>query len=81
MLLKEAGQKSEFTQKKGGGVPHSYFFYSTIYPTPLSILPFVTWVPQSKLAFGQTPRRASGPRPNRILQCAASLAATIGPAG
>ena len=47
--------------------------------TPPSILTLVTWEPQSKLAFGQTPHVGwpSGLRPSAItiLQCAASLAA------
>ena len=50
-----------------------------LYTTPLSILTLVTWVPQSKLAFGQSPHVGwlSGLRPSAItiLQCAASLVA------
>ena len=50
-----------------------------LYTTPPSILTLVTWVPQSRLAFGQTPHVGwpSGLRPLAItiLQCAASLAA------
>ena len=46
-------------------------FYSTIYPTPPSILPLVTWVPQSKLAFAHHCRVswpwAFGPSPTTIL--------------
>ena len=49
-----------------------------LYTTPPSILTLVTWVPQSRLAFGQTPHVGwlSGLRPSAItiLQCAASLA-------
>ena len=50
-----------------------------LYTIPPSILTLVTWVPQSRLAFGQTPGVGwpLGLRPLAItiLQCAASLAA------
>ena len=50
-----------------------------LYTSPPPILTLVTWVPQSRLAFGQTPHvgRPSGLRPSAItiLQCAALLAA------
>ena len=50
-----------------------------LYTTQPSILTLVTWVPQSKLAFGQTQHVGlpSGLRPLAItiLQCAALLAA------
>ena len=57
----------------GGG--SIFFSLSTIYPTLSSILPLVTWEPQSNLAFG-TVGWWSGLRPSdiTILQCAASLA-------
>ena len=44
-----------------------------LYTTPHSILTLVTWVPQSRLAFGQTESYSVQPR--------LPLAATIGPAG
>ena len=44
-------KKVNLLKKWGEGVPN-IFFYSTMYPSPPSILPLVTWVPQSKLAFG-----------------------------
>ena len=40
---------------KGGGAGNLNFFFSTKYSIPPSILPLMTWVPQSKLALGQTP--------------------------
>ena len=65
-------------KKWRGTLPNYLFFiiifFSTIYPSPPSILALVTWVPQSKLP-AQAGRCASGPRPNQMLQCAASLAA------
>ena len=51
---------------------------SRLYTTPPSIQTLVTWVPQNKLTFGQTPHIGwpSGlwPSPMTILQSAASLA-------
>ena len=48
--------------------------YLKLYTTPSSILTFVTWVPQSRLAFGHSAGRlVVGPLPNLIIQCAASL--------
>ena len=57
-----------------------------LYTTPPPILTLVTWVPQSKLAFGQTPHIGwpSGLRPDSqtesySVQPRLPLAATIGP--
>ena len=56
-----------------------------LYPTPPSILTLVTWVPQSRLAFGHSARRLAiaGPRQTESysVQPRLPLAATIGPAG
>ena len=58
-----------------------------LYTTPPSILTLVTWVPQSKLAFGHSPRRlavgppALGETESYSMQPCLLLAATISPAG
>ena len=58
-----------------------------LYPTPPSILTLVTWVPQSRLAFGHSARRlavgppALGQTESYSVQPPLPLAAKIGPAG
>ena len=63
----------------GGSIKKKRPLLMKLYATPPSILTLVTWVPQSRLAFSQTPHigwpSGLGPLAITILQCAASLAA------